>query len=446
MYIEIEDAAAPYTQLKSLTFAPETDLTLASLPVNEFRADIITTDDIPTGRKAILYDDLDAMWATFRVIKSERPDKQTVRILAQSELTYMDRWTLPAQMFYVMPVRDFVDWLFEGLPQSGTLYMLDIDIDEYYINQGTVVNGFCPEQTARERLQWMCLTIGAMVQQCGVERLTIVPAPDTIYPSTDDGTLIPVYDTYHKPTVTTKDDIKALTVTAAENFTSVDPGEQQGVEWQTVEESDGTKWWYNPTQWTFDNSEVQYGQTIDISGVTIINGANKWDILNRLATAYFRHGNVDIDVINNGQYWPGMKVLVYTDLDTVYTGYIQSCDFSFGLQAKSRLVVSTDLSPVPMGRVRVIYSYDDFVIAYRDYHWPEGYDYTINNGTLTAILNNHLMIFRPTHATISGTVGETVDEITEPVYLALDSDLSTGALKIISVDSVTERGNEGVIS
>ena len=391
MYILIPTASPePYRQLKSLSFAPEVDLTLSSLPVNEFRAEIVTEDVIPAGVEAILMDDMDQLWADYTITKAERIDRQSFRIVAQSDLTLMDRWTLPAEMFQNVEVSRFIQWLFR-IPKSGYLYNVDIDVDVYF--NGVTVTGFCPEQTARERLQWLCVTVGAVVRQCFASALQFIPAPDvdaTAYYAK--GTLIPISETFMKPSVTIRELMRSVAVTGYENFTNVDPtpqpeagmepGEEpaEAVEWESSVDEQGVTWWYIPVDWTFENEAAPEipGQGVDIDGITLISGSSARQVLGWLAAAYFRQGNITIECINNRQYYPGQKVRVYTDENTIYDGYIQSCDFTFGVQAKSRLVISSDLYQVPMGTMIFYYRCNGQPIGVKVVNYPADEPYSID--------------------------------------------------------------------
>ncbi len=403
MYILIPTASPePYRQLKSLSFAPEVDLTLSSLPVNEFRAEIITGDMIAVGGQALLKDDLDQLWADYIITKSERIDRRSIRIVAQSPLTLMDRWTLPAEMFQNVEVSRFVQWLFRT-PASGYLYNVDIDVDAYF--NGVTVTGFCPEQTARERLQWLCVTVGAVVRQCFASALQFIPAPDvdaTAYYAK--GTLIPISETFMKPSVTIRELMRSVAVTGYENFTDIDPGEETGLEWQTGVDEQGVTWYFNPIDLTFENEESPElpGRHVSIDGVTLIGEASR-QVIGWLSAAYFRRGEIRMDVINNAQYCPGQKVRVYAEEDTIYTGYIRSCDFHFGLQASSTLVISSDLEQVPSGKLTIEYRYGDLPLGRTDMVLPDGEPYDVENPTIGWTEGGRYVEYTPTTPRATGT-------------------------------------------
>ena len=382
MYIIISDKT--YRRVRALTYAPEVDLTLATLPINGFRADIITGDDIPVGGEARLYDDMGRLWAAYRVMKAEQMDGSTVRVVAQSELALLDRWEVGAEMFQNVTVRNFVERLFQYPPASGSLYRdIQIDIDSFF--SGVTVTGFCPRQTARQRLQWLCLTVGALVRQCFCERLTLISAPDvdaaTYYAP---GALIPLSDTFWKPSLTTRDIVRTVAVTGYANFTTNEPG-GDGLVWKSGVDQYGVKWYFNPIDWMFDNDDVpeRPGSMATIDGVTLISGDAAAQVLGWLASAYFRIGEIRADVVNNGQYYPGMKVRVYADEQTVYTGYIRACDFSFGVQARSRLVIASDLERVSTGTLSFAYRFGDIPIGRNAFVLPAFERYDVPNPVIS---------------------------------------------------------------
>ncbi len=415
MYIIIPAASPdPYRQLKSISFAPEVDLTLSSLPVNEFRADIITEDSIEAGSEAILKDDMDQLWADYTITKAERVSKQCVRIVAQSYLTLMDRWKLPAEMFQNVKVPQFIEWLFR-IPASGYLYTFDIDVDPYF--NDITVTGFCPEQTARERLQWLCVTVGAVVRQCFSEALQFIPAPDvdaTAYYAK--GALIPISDTFIKPSVTIRELMRSVAVTGYENFTNVDPTPQpeegmepgdepvQVIQWESSVDDQGVTWWYNPVDLLFENDESPElpGRQVSIDGVTLI-GESSRQVIGWLSAAYFRRGEIRMDVINNAQYYPGQKVRVYADEDTIYTGYIQSCDFRFGLQASATLTISSNLEKVPSGKLTISYRYGDLLLGRTQMVLPDGEPYDMENPIIGWTEGGRYVEYTPTTPRTTGT-------------------------------------------
>lgn len=335
MYIQIGNDR--YSELKSLSFAPEVDLTLARLPVNAFTAVIVTSDRIPAESRVRLYDDMDQIWASGRVTRSERIDRRCLRIVAQSDLGMMDRWWVGAQMFTGERVYSFIYKLLNDTPVSGELCGVDIQIADQRLMEMRVT-GFCPRQRARDRLHWLCLTVGALVNQCYTDTLQLISAPDAVS-TMDDGTLIPLRDTYWKPEMTQLTPVHALSVTGYRSHGRTAPADEEAI--MALDET-GQAWYFVPETLTFLNEEAPSGagREVDIDGVWLIHAADTFQTLSRLSAACFRSVEMKLSVINNRQYRPGQRVRVYLDEEHIYLGHITSCDFTFGQQARSEMVVS----------------------------------------------------------------------------------------------------------
>ena len=408
MYLQIYSVTAEdyvkYERIRDLVFVPEADLTLSSLPVNQFTVEVMTSDDIAVGAAARLYDDLDALWADYRVAKAERVDRETVRVLAQSQLMLLDRWTCPAKMYINDTVDVVAASLFE-LPASGHLYPFTIAVDEYYLTHPVSVTGFCPEQTARERLQWLCLTVGAYVRQWAGFGLTIAPVPDL--GDATEGTLIPVDKIFWKPSMATKDLTRSVRIEACRNYDTV---ERPQLDQESATEADGTTWWFNREELEFENEDApgEPGREVTIDGVTLIHSVYAMSTLTRLALAYFRRREIVADVIDNGEYWPGQRVRVYIDENTVYAGAIRSCAFTFGTQARARLTLSADDMPEEMGRLTILYKNGDAVIGTRTYSFPVDEDYAVDN----PVVRRGRLEYIPDGGQVTGTMtgaGRTVE-------------------------------------
>lgn len=158
MHIKINGTS--YYTLRSLTFAPQTDVTGATATVNEFTADIITTDDIDIGQTAELKDDRGNLWAKYWLVRADRVDEDTVRVVAQSPIMLLGDTKLPAVMYDDARESDVFQSVILNLYSS-------VGSGNYTVDSafaGEKVNGFAPEQTPRERLQWVCYALGAYVQ------------------------------------------------------------------------------------------------------------------------------------------------------------------------------------------------------------------------------------------------------------------------------------------
>ena len=110
-----------YTEIKSLSFDPQIDVTGGELAINNYTADIITDDNITVGVNAELYDNRNNLWANYRLTFAERIDKDTVRIKAESLLVLLGRTMMPAIMYNNTSVADIMSSIFSEYPSIYTL-------------------------------------------------------------------------------------------------------------------------------------------------------------------------------------------------------------------------------------------------------------------------------------------------------------------------------------
>ena len=331
-----------YTQIKNLNFAPETDITGSEAVINKFSADIITSTDIDVGVNAYLYDDLNNLWAKYWLVEAVRKEKNVLSIEAQSILRLLNQKTMDAVLYNGTSVSAIVSSIFSGLTNEYTL-------DASFSSE--TVSGYCPKQTARERLQWICFCMGAYLKTFFTDKILILPV--------DTSTVtIPVEKTFWKPTTTYGDYVTAVKATA---YTYTRGTPQSTDKWV----QDGNLYYIETTQeFTLSNPSAPVTaqeNVVSVSDVKIINSDNVADILSLLATYYFKRIEVDADVINNGAYAAGDKVVVAVDDSHFIAGFIKSESFTFGLQAKSKLkILQTDV--VSGGKLIII-------MRYNGYYW-----------------------------------------------------------------------------
>ena len=431
MYIFCENKI--YDKIKNLSFAPETDITGDTIPINQFEVDIITTDNIPHGTWAYLYSGED-IWALYWVSFAEHIDRHTVHIKAVSMLSFLDQRTLPAVM-YDTGITDVLNDIFQDIP-----YVVDeslasvIYTEEGGVVEEVIVQGFCPEQSARERLLWVCLTVGAYVKTFFNTQVELMCLTDTTV-------AVPADRTFWKPSQTFRDYVTAVKVIYYE-YTLGTP--ETTDEWVT----DGTDY-YVQTEHTFTltNSgapESAQENVVTVEGVTIINEDNVSDIASFLSNYYFNRVEVDMDVINNGDLMPGMKVVAYKDVDDPFTGYIQSCDFAFGLQSRSSLHI-LGVAAVTGATLVIIYKYGDIQLNRRSFNLPVGYVYSISNPFIDWSMNQHRYIFIANNENATGTVASGGSTNIQQYGIALDLSTADRTLSIYSVDElelVTEEDTE----
>lgn len=428
MYITIDET--DYTTLKNLSFAPSADLAGVSIPSNELQVDIVTDDEFSLSDVVELYDDLGLLWARYYVTYVGRVDKNTVRIKAQDDIAMLDKITLPAVYHNSILVPDLLDNTI--ITEAGGLsapwpYYLDHTFDN------AVIHGFFPEQSARERLLWVCFTIGAYVKTCFNDQLEIIALDDT--PAT-----IPLADTYWKPTVTSKDPVTSIRIKEYD-FTQGTPGATDTY----VTDENGTVYIVTETESILYNSSAPAGalaNEVTIEGVYTVNANNSSTILTRLSDWYFARTEVDFEAIDNRSYVPGDKVVMYADEDKMMSGYVESAAFTFGLQAKARLHL-TGGADVAADTLTVVCTWNGVQVDLRTYTLPVGYEYSISNRYIDISMDGHRYILRPTAAAVTGTMAEGGATVEQTYAEALD--LHGDTLHITNVDAITVENGTGAI-
>jgi hypothetical protein len=182
---------------------------------------------------------------------------------------------------------------------------------------------------------------------------------------------------------------------------------------------------------------------IEIDGLYLINETNASDILSHLAKYYFNRLQVDLDAINNAEYAPGDKLIVYLNEDDIASGYVISCHFKFGVQARSNIKLVA-ASEAESGKLIIIYKSGSLVLTKKKYSFPVDYQYSIENPYLDLTMNRHRYVYRPHNRYATGTIVSGTNTNTQQCSVALDLEQSTGILHIVSVDEVTVQTSNNV--
>ena len=401
-----------YTAMDSLNFSPQADLTGNSLPINEFEVRLFTNDVISYGQYAELRDDLDNLWAKYWISYAERigrdVDRGTyvVKLIAQSSLAFLERIKIPAKMYNGTAVSVFND-IMTLAGQTGVI-VLDSEVSTAW--QSITINGFCPEQTARERLLWLTLCAGGYIETYFGNVATIRKI-DISNP-----TLIPIEKIFWKPTISHRDYVTKIRIHAY-TYTQGTP--------TNVDEyvTDGSTYWIvtNHTI-TLSNSNVPSGvpeNVVEIENITLISPDNASTIVNNLVAYYFDRTEIDCDVIDNYAYKPGDLVTLYTDEDQLYTGYIDSVGFSFGVQARGKLHL-TPCAATDGAFLTIVYKWEGITLNTRIYYLPKGYPFAVTTEYIDLRMGGHRYVFRPTQNVITGTLTEN-STVNVTCEIALDS-------------------------
>lgn len=407
-----------FDQLSNLSFSPETDLSGNKLPSNTFECDVHTNYQFEQGMWVELQDDMDNLFARYWLVDSVYKGRgkngyiSVYHIKCESPLGVFDKVKMPAKM-YNTTAQGVLTEILQAVNSYGVIG--DIIEDTVIADDftGTNVTGFCPEQTARERLQWLLLLTNSYIKNffdasIRIKRMT-----------TGSGTMIPIEKTYWKPELTNRAYVTKIVV---HGYTFTQGTPQNTDQYVT----DGT------TTWIVTDQRVQITNTnvpndvpeniVEVEGVMILTPTQASIVASNLAVIYFNRVEVDAEVIDNAEYIPGDKVTICVDNSENgrrwQTGFIERVDFSFGTQAKGRLHIAPS-EEVTVCELTVVYMWDTIQLAVRSYFFPYSYPYRLETDFLDQKITGHRYVFRPNTAIISGTI--TGDEtVTVQCSIALD--------------------------
>lgn len=431
MYITINEVT--YQEINELNFAPQIDITNDSVPVNTLSVDINTEDDIAVGGFVYLYDDLDQLWAKYWITYTDRKDLQFLHLEAQSIVGLLDRKILKATIYTsATQIGSIINSLFSSVAQVTGETCHEIESGA----ETKTIKGYFPKQTARERLQWICFATNLCIQQAFTDKVQIKTLNQNSIVN------IPITRTYWKPTITFKDYVTSIKLTAY-SFTAGTP--VSGDDYVKV---NGTTYIRTEYEYELTNNEAPASAVpneIEIDGVFIVHSGNVDDILSRLALLYFARSDIDAAIINNKEYMPGQKITIPLDSERDATGYIDTESFSFGVQAKSKIkIVASEIRGLK--NLTIHYMYKTAALSDKKYSFPIGYQYQITNPFLDKTSNDDRFIYRPVNKYATGTIVSGSNVNTQQTEIALRYNSKKDTLLIISVSTISYDSSEKVVT
>ena len=141
---------------------------------------------------------------------------------------------------------------------------------------GKTITGYCPEQTARERLQQFCWAVGGYVS-CACSALINILA----IPSTVQGT-VPKSKISAFPAVANEDEVARVNLTV-HTYTAGTSGDD------IVIDADGNKYVHTTSTLTMANTALTgvSNREISVDNATLVNSSNAQATLLRMASVYF---------------------------------------------------------------------------------------------------------------------------------------------------------------
>lgn len=435
-----------YRNLRSVSFTPEYDPTLETIPICQFSAEIVTDDEaVPeqfkncmtwlcheklTNTSSAGVHEEEILANDYIITDVTKVSKNILSIVAKSCLTVLERRELDAKICDSESSYDFMLDCFYGptINDNDEIW----DFAEENINTRSVL-GFFNKQNALERVRQMCQYIGFLVQQWGTMKIFSYDDPVSyrLISVTDNRytyymRLIPLENTFKVPVVRKIDAANAVTVTYYMGFThnNVYDGEP---DWKKFIVSDS----YDIGNGLFVEGETiyakQYTRTVNNPNpdaharyITIENSLclEDWSRsgagLNQ-SDGYFTGYEVELDVLyfpvsqspekpGEPYYSPMQRVRFYLDSKTICEGFIKSADYNFGKAERIKLIIATDLKPVAASTLKFIYTYAGRRLGVREYYYPNGYSYRISHPNISVDVVGDTETFTPLTATSSGTL------------------------------------------
>lgn len=421
-----------YTEIRSLAFSPQVDVSLNTLPIGSFEVEIITTDSITDGNTAILYDDLDNLWAKYRISSVDHSDEKVAKITADNGLGLLDNTVLPDTGVYWDTIANVLGDVLSPLEATygSPPYTIDPSITASFI-------GYLPEQTARERLQWLLLDMSAMIITMGVEKPHIAPVEG----GSKNVKTIPIKDTYYKPRRTFQKETDTVSITAY-HYEKANNRNDSGSEMVIL---DGSLHIVKPYRITLSKNIITLATDKNptlIDGVKVMHDFSASNALTNLFPYYFSRSTVSGAVINNDEYAPGDWVNINMNDTEEAKGAIASASFSFGVQAKSDLEILETFSDQSEHRpyqMTTVFSFPgdsetsaiQFTSEQNTLRFPAGFAYSIENIFRHYYADGIRYVFRPVNKVISGMTPSA--PTTKTIEYAKAVMLSNNVLTLISV-------------
>lgn len=412
MYIEHNGTI--YRTIKSLKFSTQVDIIGNELAINDFTAEIVTKyNHITIGSVVNLCDDVGHTWARYRATEVNKLSPGVVTIKCQSDILILDRKKMPAVMCSNESGKSIITGCF-------TSFGLQCNIDDDLTDVN--INGYLPEQTARQRLQWVCFVMGAYVQSFFNTRTTIKKIDTT---TTD----LPENKVFYRPKISYKDYVTAVTATAY-SYTQGEPGRTD--DYVKV----GNTTYIQTTQTaSLNNTSVPSGtpdNIVDLSGITIVNDSNISSILSRLAAEYFNREQLSADILTGREIKPADKISIFDGVDSVIKGYVKSENFTFGKASKASIVLTQTTSEKAV-KVELDYKYDGIIIDTETFRFPKNTSFELQNSYVDKTAQARRRVYLPLTQTTTGNTG--TQEVTKKdVNCDVALEYENTVLQILSVD------------
>lgn len=377
-----------YDTISELKISDESNIIDLTIPVAEATFTLETNDSIKSGMWCEIRsgnepsEDISDLW--FRgLIKEANYEDDKWSVVVESLLAKLDELDTAAKMYENDTVLPAIKYLFD---------LVNVPVDIYSVSQRNTIDGFCEEETLRERLQKLLFAEGYYIKQTFVLYPEIRDGWYWTSLSDNDSKLIPYDSVYWKPRISDNTRYDKLTVFEYQ-YTQGTPSAGD----ETV--TDGTTTWIvEKVSHTYDN--IRYGVnngkdvTVDTELTTIKNLDTVVDVSE---SSLFSAGSASCEVLIGDTetcpqvgdkvflpYCPFVEIpLIQHDTGDVYgiVGFVEKEEIQFGNNAKASIIIS-GCKVVDTKKLVITYVATEFnntLIRIDTYHFPVGYSYKIRN-------------------------------------------------------------------
>lgn len=439
-------------QIKSISFCPENDTSGNTIPVESFTV-VIQADDEYTGDEiGVVVSDFIYLypenngdpWCKYWVTKVEHDlYEHSIKVEAQSLLILLDRITMDPHMYVNGGSPKLViDDIFRKVTlKYGIQHYVDSVYDYAY---PYAVYGFFPEQTARERLQQVCMTIGANVSTMYASSAAIV-----ITPRKTNINAIGRSNIYYRPDLSV-DDIYTGIKVIAYTYTQGTPSTTD----EYVTDYDDTTYIISKQEFTLTNPDLPARCLENLVEVDLkcVTTDNVGDLLQYMAGYYFKNERVSADINTLGLSFDvarsmgSMFSLSYGK--SILTGWLARASYTFGRKSNRVKIEMAGATKVDGGEL-IIKCMNDTgfdtsieVLQELRYTLPIGFDYSFNLPYIDVTPKKRRLICYPDeqYDPLTGEISSDDDDNTVevPFHAALAWLVKKKRLYIIRVDTVTQ--------
>ena len=427
MSIKVLIGSTEYTEgdIRSISLSHKVNPITTELPINQLQLVMEISAATPVGTWLTLTID-NTVWCKYWVLSCNKASGNTYKITAQSAILLLDRITVPAKMYSAMTVENA---LAEFMPAS-IAYTISASVKDL------TISGYCPEQSARARIQQICFAVGAMVKSFFSSN------PIDIIELDSDADYIPMSEIYASPRIEYEDVVTAVEVTAY-TYTlgtpsAVDEYVQVGNDYYIVSKQ----------TITVNNSEATANDPtniIKVNSCTLINENNASTVATRIATYYFNRIKWTGKILHDGRYIAGNKFAVNTyDDSEIISGYATNMTFSFGV-GQSADVTLEQAEAVEAANLTITYKYQTSVIDTEQYTLPVGFAYSLSNPALWFTDTSTRGIYSPVNEYTTGTIVSGANTAEASYYQSIIQSLNNRIATVYNVDEAEQKGDGKVV-